>query len=415
MRLKNSIKTSFTGLKTNRSRSALTILGIVIGITAIILVVSVGQGAQDLILNQIQALGSKTIVVLPGREPSGPTDPSVIDSLFSDSLKEREMKALENKSNAPYVKNIMPIVFGAESGIYEGETFRLTMIGTSELAVEIFDLSPEEGGFFTADDIRGRTDVAVIGSKVKEELFGQSQAPGERIKIKGRNFRVIGVLPTKGQVSFFNFDETVLVPYTTAQTYVFGIKHFNRLVVEAESEEFINQTVKDIEITLRNLHNITDESKDDFFIETQADIAERVSTVTNILTLFLATIAAISLLVGGIGIMNIMLVSVTERTREIGLRKAVGATGKNILLQFLLEAVFLTATGGIIGIVLGSTLSFAVSVVLSQFVGLNWTFSFPFFAAFLGFLVSSLIGLAFGIYPARQASLKSPIEALRYE
>ncbi|MBI5787002.1 MAG: ABC transporter permease [Candidatus Niyogibacteria bacterium] len=415
MRLKNSIQTSFAGLKTNRSRSALTILGIVIGITAIILVVSVGQGAQDLILNQIQALGSKTIVVLPGREPSGPTDPSVIDSLFSDSLKEREMKALENKSNAPFVKNIMPIVFGAESGIYEGETFRLTMIGTSELAAEIFDLSPEEGGFFTADDIRGRTDVAVIGSKVKEELFGQSQALGERIKIKGRNFRVIGILPTKGQVSFFNFDETVLVPYTTAQTYVFGIKHFNRLVVEAESEEFINQTVKDIEITLRNLHNITDESKDDFFIETQADIAERVSTVTNILTLFLATIAAISLLVGGIGIMNIMLVSVTERTREIGLRKAVGATSKNILLQFLLEAVFLTATGGVIGIALGSALSFAVSVVLSRFIGLNWTFSFPFFAAFLGFLVSSLVGLAFGIYPARQASLKSPIEALRYE
>ncbi|OGZ29440.1 MAG: hypothetical protein A2931_01505 [Candidatus Niyogibacteria bacterium RIFCSPLOWO2_01_FULL_45_48] len=411
----HTAKTALNGLKTNRSRSALTILGIVIGITAIILVVSVGQGAQDLILGQIQALGSKTIVVLPGREPSGPTDPSIVDSLFSDSLKERELKALQNKSNAPYVKNIMPIIFGTDSGVYEGETFRLTILGVSELASEIFDLTPKEGNFFTAEDVKGRTDVAVIGSKVKDELFGASDAVGERIKIKGRNFRVIGVLPSKGQVSFFNFDETVLVPYTTAQTYVFGIKHFNRLVVEAESEDKIDQTVSDIEITLRNLHGITDPKKDDFFIETQADIAERVSTVTNILTLFLATIAAISLLVGGIGIMNIMLVSVTERTREIGLRKAVGATEKNILMQFLLEAVFLTVTGGIIGVILGALLSFAVAIVLSQFVGLSWTFNFPFLAAFLGFVVSALVGLVFGLYPAREASKKSPIEALRYE
>ncbi len=415
MRFIHTAKTALTGLKTNKSRSALTILGIVIGITAIILVVSVGQGAQDLILGQIQALGSKTIVVLPGREPSGPTDPTIIDSLFSDSLKEREMKAIQNKSNAPYIKNIMPIVFGADSGVYEGETFRLTMLGVSELASDIFDLVPKEGNFFTEEDVKSRTDVAVIGSKVKDELFGASDAVGQRLKIKGRNFRVIGVLPSKGQVSFFNFDETVLVPYTTAQTYIFGIKHFNRLVVEAESEDKIDQTVSDIEITLRNLHGITDPAKDDFFIETQADIAERVSTVTNILTLFLATIAAISLLVGGIGIMNIMLVSVTERTREIGLRKAVGATEKNILAQFLLEAVFLTTTGGVIGIILGAALSFAVATALSRFVGLNWTFSFPVLAAFLGFVVSAMVGLTFGLYPAREASKKNPIEALRYE
>ena len=415
MRFQHTAKTAFIGLQTNKSRSVLTILGIVIGITAVILVVSIGQGAQDLILGQLQALGSKTIVVLPGREPSGPTDPSIVDSLFSDSLKEREMQALKNKSNAPFLKNIMPIVFGAESSVYQGETFRLTLLGVSELATDIFDLAPEEGNFLTEEDIKSRADVAVIGSKVRDELFGPSEAIGERIKIKGRNFRVIGVLPSKGQVSFFNFDETVLVPYSTAQTYIFGIKHFNRLVVEAESEAVIDQTVQDIEITLRNLHGITDPDKDDFFIETQADIAARVSTVTNILTLFLATIAAISLLVGGIGIMNIMLVSVTERTREIGLRKAVGATEKNILNQFLLEAIFLTAIGGVVGVILGAGLSLSVAVVLSQFVGLNWTFSFPTIAALVGFVVSALVGLIFGLYPARQASLKNPIEALRYE
>ena len=175
------------------------------------------------------------------------------------------------------------------------------------------------------------------------------------------------------------------------------------------------QTVEDIKTTLRNSHNITDPEKDDFFVETQADAMEMVGTIMNILTLFLAAIAAISLLVGGVGIMNIMLVSVTERTREIGLRKAVGATGKDILNQFLSEAVILTATGGLIGVTLGAVLSFVTAFALSRFAGLNWEFTFPTVAALLGLGVSALIGLVFGIYPARKASLKSPIEALRYE
>ncbi len=412
MTLKNSLKTAVSGLKTRKSRSALTILGIVIGITAIILIMSLGKGAQDLILSQIQGLGSKTIVVVPGRQPKGPSD---FAQVLSDSLKESDFEALKNRTNVPTLKSIMPIVFGADSAAYQAETYRLTIFGASQLATEIFDIYPEEGEFISEEDAKSQTNVVVIGSKVKEELFGSSSALGEKIKIKDRNFRIIGILPKKGQISFFNFDEMALVPYTTAQKYIFGIKYFHRFVIEASSEREIDRTVRDVQATLRDSHGIADPSKDDFFIETQVDLAARLGTVTNVLTLFLSAVAAISLLVGGIGIMNIMLVSVTERTREIGLRKAVGATDKDILVQFLLEAVILTVTGGIIGIALGVLMSFASSLVLSRVVGLSWQFSFPVTAAILGVGVAAFVGLVFGLYPAGRAAKLDPIEALRYE
>jgi putative ABC transport system permease protein len=194
-----------------------------------------------------------------------------------------------------------------------------------------------------------------------------------------------------------------------------GIKYFNRIIVEADSEANVNLTAEDIKITLRNSHNITDPDKDDFFVETQADAMKTVGTITNVLTLFLISVAAISLIVGGVGIMNIMLVSVTERTREIGLRKALGATRKNILTQFLLESITLTTIGGVIGILLGASFSFLASLVLSRYLALNWSFTFPLSASIIGIAVSAAVGLIFGLYPARQAAKKSPIEALRYE
>ncbi|MBU6414960.1 ABC transporter permease [Patescibacteria group bacterium] len=408
----HTFKTALTGLKTHKSRSALTILGIVIGITSIILIMSVGQGAQNLILGQIQGLGSRTIAVIPGREPSGPSD---FAQIFSDSLKERDLTLLMRKDKAPTVAEVMPIVFGGQTASYGSETYRLTLFGASDLISKIFDLYPAQGAFFTEEDIRGRADVVVIGSKVKDKLFGQSDALGERIRIGGRNLRIIGILPKKGQVSFFNFDEMALMPYTTAQQYIFGIKYFHRFIVEANADDAVLQTVRDITSTLRESHNITDSAKDDFFVQTSADLASRLATITNVLTLLLVSVAAVSLLVGGIGIMNIMLVSVTERTREIGLRKALGATDRDIMRQFLFEAVMLTAVGGVIGILLGAFLSFATALVLSRVVGLSWTFSFPVSAALIGFVVAAGVGLAFGLYPARQASQKSPIEALRYE
>ncbi len=412
MLLRYSFLTAVRGLRTNKSRSALTILGIVIGITAIILVMSLGRGAQTLILSQIQGMGSRTIVVIPGREPRGPSDAAQI---FSDSLKPKDFAAIRRRENVPTAADVMPLIFGGEAASFGSETYRLTIFGASELIAPMFDLTTAAGSFFTADDVRSRADVVVIGAKVKRELFGAADAVGEKIKIKGRNLRVAGVLPAKGQVSFFNFDETAIVPYPTAQQYIFGIKHFHRFIISAASEAGLTRTVRDLEATLRESHGITDPEKDDFFVETQADLAARFSAITSVLTLFLAAVAAISLVVGGIGIMNIMLVAVTERTREIGLRKAVGATERDILTQFLFESTLLTGIGGIVGILLGLLLAFGSAVALRRAVGLAWTFVVPVPAVILGVGVSTLVGVVFGLYPASKAARKNPIEALRYE
>ena len=407
-----SLKTAIAGLKTNRSRSALTILGIVIGITAIMLVMSLGQGAQNLILGEIQGIGAKTIAVVPGQHPTGLASAL---ATFADSLKNRDLGLLQNKANVPYAAKIMPLVFGSEVAAYANNTYRPTIYGVTDFFAQIYDIYPDQGRLFNEDEVKSYADVAVIGSKVKDKLFGNDEALNQKIKIKSRNFRVVGILGKKGQSAFVNFDDAAIIPYTTAQQYIFGIKYFNRLIVEADSETNIDKTVQDIKITLRNSHNITDPDKDDFFVETQAQAMAIVGTVTNVLTYFLAAVAAISLIVGGVGIMNIMLVAVTERTREIGLRKSLGATRRDILTQFLLEAVTLTATGGIIGIALGGIFSFLISFILTKVLGLNWPFVFPLFAAALGVGVATVIGLVFGLYPARQAAKKSPMEALRYE
>jgi putative ABC transport system permease protein len=412
MTYKHTLKIALTGLATNRSRSALTILGIVIGITAIMLVVSLGAGAQALILGQVQGLGTNTIAVVPGREPTGPSD---VTSIFSDSLKSKDVIALSNKTNVPGLKSIMPVVFGSESTLFESNTYQVSIFGGTELLAEIFDLHPVEGNFFDQNDVLSRSDVVVIGSKVADHLFDGNDPLNQKIKIKGRNFRVVAVLPPTGGGSLFNFDDMALVPYTTAQDYILGNKYFNRLVIEAADGADVNAVAEDVRLTLRESHNITDPAKDDFFVSTQKDLADRLKTITSALTWFLIAVASIALFVGGVGIMNIMLVAVTERTREIGLRKALGATDRDILSQFLLEAVLLTAIGGVVGIILGSSLSFIITIGLSKGLGVSWQFVFPWGGAALGFGVSALVGLIFGGYPAQQASRKSPIEALRYE
>jgi len=412
MTLGYQLRTAITGLKTNKFRSFLTILGIVIGIMAIIFLMSTGRAAQNLILNQIQGMGSKTIVVLPGREPKSPSDAA---QLFSESLKEKDLTAIEKKANVPTLDTVMPVVFGAETAQYESDIYRLTIFGCTDAMQRLFDLYPDVGNFFTEEEIRAKASVVVIGSKVKEKLFGDGDALGKNIKIKGKSLRVIGILPQKGQVSFFNFDEVAMVPYTTAQQYIFGIKHFHRLFIQSISESTVNETASDIQTTLRESHNITDPEKDDFYIQTQVDLANRLGTITTALTLFLVAVASVSLIVAGIGIMNIMLVSVTERTREIGLRKALGATEKDILLQFLFESVVLTGFGGLTGIILGTIISFVASLIIGKIVGMGWEYSFPLAPTIIGLFVSVFVGLIFGIYPARKAAEKSPMEALRYE
>jgi putative ABC transport system permease protein len=360
----------------------------------------------------VQSIGSKVIAIIPGREPKGPTD---FLSTFTDSLKDKDIESLLQKNNVPHAAHVMPIVFGSQTAAYENETYRPTILGVTDFFADIYNIYPEEGRVFTEDETKSFADVAVIGSRVKNELFGADDALEKKIKIKGKNFRVIGILPKKGQISFLNFDEVAFIPYTTARQYIFGIKYFNRIVVEADAEDAVAETVDDIKTTLRNNHGITDSAKDDFFVQTQAQALETVSSITNVLKLFLAAIAAISLVVGGIGIMNIMLVSVTERTKEIGLRKALGATEQDLLIQFLLEATILTVLGGIVGITLGTGFSFAISLVLTNILGLAWLFSFPLQAVFLGVGVAAVVGFVFGIYPAWRAAKLNPVDALRYE
>ncbi len=413
MIIKHNIKAALIALKINKFRAGLTILGIVIGIASVTLVMSLGQGAQDLILNQVRGLGAKIIFITPGREPKGPTD--FAGELMISSLKEKEVEALKKKANVPHLTKASPVVMETITASYGSRAYRGAAIGGTELLAQIYEIFPEEGALFTEEDVRNRAEVVVIGSKAKEELFGENETLGQRIKIKGRNFRVVGILPKKGPGSLINFDEIMVVPYTTAQQYIFGTKHFQHIIIEVDSEKNVPQTVEDIKITLRNLHNITDPEKDDFYIQTQEDVTNQVGMVSNVLTYFLAAVAGISLLVGGIGVMTIMLVSVTERTSEIGLRKALGATNKNILNQFIAEALLLTMSGGALGIIAGYLLSFLASLFLRRFLEVDWPFVFPLYAALAGFLTATLIGFIFGLYPAHQASLKSPIEALRYE
>ena len=410
MKLRYSIKTAVTGLTTHKSRSALTIVGIVIGITSIILVMSLGQGAQNLILGQVKGLGATTVIVLPGKISFGP---SMASQTMNDSLKEKDLNLIKNKTNVPHAKYVMPMVVGAGKAVYGSNVYQVSVFGSGELVPQIFSLNPDKGTFFSDQDVQSLSSVVVIGYKVKQHLFDGDDAVGQKIRIKNNTFKVIGVLPEKGSSS--SFDDSVFMPYTTVQQYITGTKYYSRIVVETDTEANLKSTVQDVTITLRNSHNITDPAKDDFSVTTSADVAATLSTITDALTAFLAAVAAISLVVGGIGIMNIMLVSVTERTREIGLRKAIGATGKDILTQFLLEAVILTASGGIIGIILGASLSYVISIILTSVIKLDWSFVFPWSAAILGVVVAGLVGLVFGIYPANQASKKSPMEALRYE
>ncbi len=414
MSLGFTFKVALESLVRHKTRSALTILGIIIGITSIVVIVAVGKGAEGLISNEITSLGADLIWIEPGREPEGPTD--FTTTLLSNTLKTRDIEALQRKSNVPGLLNIAPAVVVPGSVSYMGETYKPTIMGWSgEFFAKVFDIYPEEGYYFDEVSIKNNEKSAVIGAKVKDELFGESDAIGRNIRIRDKNFRVIGILPDKGQITFFDVGELVLIPYTTAQSQLLGTDYYNEVWITAESVEAIPQTIEDIQQTLREMHGITNPEKDDFYILTQQNLLDQVSSILDIITALLGSIVAISLVVGGVGVMNIMLVSVTERTREIGLRKAVGATEKNITNQFLMESVILTAIGGVLGIAFGVLLSLATTAIFSRVVGVSWEFSFPLSASVLGLAVAAAVGLIFGIYPAKQAAKKSPMDALRYE
>lgn len=413
MKLYSQLKIAIKGLQTHKSRSALTILGIVIGITSIILVMAIGNGAQDLILDQIRGMGTRTISVEPGRMPQGLSD---FAEVYTESLKDREADAIKNKNNVRGDNEVSPFVYMNETVSYGNEKMRTMIEGADQLWMDILDINVEEGVMFTEEDIKQMSRVAVIGHNVKEELFGDSDAIGERVKIKDQNIKIIGVLPPIGVKMMMNIDDIITMPYTTVQKVLMGISHYHAILVRAESEDMVPGIVQDIKDTIREMHNITDPDKDDFHVGTMEDAMQTIGSVTSALALLLIAIAAISLVVGGVGIMNIMLVSVTERTREIGLRKAIGATRQDIITQFLMESIILTTIGGIVGITLGAALAWIIGWGIREFGGfVSWQFHFPISAVFLGIGVAGSVGLIFGLYPAKKAANKSPIEALRYE
>ncbi|HEY4475502.1 MAG TPA: ABC transporter permease [Candidatus Paceibacterota bacterium] len=414
MKFRDALKTASLGIRHARVRSLLTMLGIVIGIASVILLMSVGRSAQELIIKEVEGIGSNLIFVHPGAtRGSRFSSPPSVQGVVIKTLTERDALALRRE---PSVSRVAPEVRGRARVIFENNDLETTFEGTNADFFTVRNFKVERGNPFTVTDVQSFRRVAVIGSELAETLFGLRDPIAKQIRLKGIAFTIIGVLEEKGVGPFgIDQDNLIIIPITIAQKQLLGIDYYNDLSIQANADYTIDFVKTRITAVLRSSHGITNPDKDDFSIHTQEDALSILGNITSILTVFLTAIASISLIVGGIGIMNIMLVSVVERTKEIGLRKAIGATQKDILLQFLLEAMMLTVVGGLTGILFGALLTTGVYFVLVNVLPGGWVFALPLQAVGLAVLVSGLTGIVFGIYPARQASRKNPIDALRYE
>ena len=390
-------------------------LGIIIGISSVILLLSIGTSAQNYILNQVQSIGSNLVFVIPGAtKGSRFASPASVQGIIIKTLNEQDLNSFQKE---PSIKRATAQVNGQAKAIYGNNDATVTYQGTTGDFFPIRNFKVTDGIIFTNSDVQSFNHVAVIGSSLATTLFGASEPVGKQIRLQNLTFTVIGVLEKKGLGPLgIDQDNLVLMPISVAEKQLLGIDYYTALTIEGNDTytiEFVKSRMTSI---LRQNHNIPDPSKDDFTIRTQEDSLALLGNITSVLTLFLAAIASISLVVGGIGIMNIMLVSVIERTKEIGLRMAVGATSRDIMQQFLIESVILTFLGGAIGIFIGALFVVLTYLGISTFSPeTGWTFALPMSAILLGVSVSTLTGIVFGIYPARQAAKKNPIEALRYE
>jgi putative ABC transport system permease protein len=392
-------------LARNKMRSGLTMLGIVIGVAAVIATVALGQGAGGQMQSTVAALGSNMLMVFPGSVNRGGLQ---VGAGQTKSLVVDDENAI--RENVPDVEAVAGAVQISTQVVWESNNWYTQVMGSDPDYFQVRAWTIGAGSVFDDEDIEKASNVAIIGETVRRKLFGAVNPIGQVIRIKNLPFRVIGLLAAKGSSGFGqDQDDIVLVPLTTAQRKIVGITWLNMILVSATSQGVSDVVQHDIIALLRDRHRIQPGSLDDFQVQSMAEFANTLKAITGTLTLLLGAVASVALLVGGIGIMNIMLVSVTERTREIGIRIAIGATEADVQLQFLIEAVLLSVAGGVVGIIVGEVASLIVDLALS------WTFSISISAVSMAVVFSMTIGIAFGYYPARRASRLNPIEALRYE
>ena len=413
MRFSDPIRVAYKSLAASKLRFFLTVLGIVIGVAAVIMVMGIGASAQGLVLSQVEKVGSDLIGILPGAsEESGP--PASAFGIVTTTLTNNDLEALRKRNSVPHLEAVSGYVSGSGTIEFGSESFETSFQGVSPDMIEVENMSIASGRFFFPEEESDLARVVVLGSERATDLFPGRDPVGETVTLKDVPFKVVGVLEERGSAAFSSPDSLVYVPLETAQKLLLGINYLNFARGKVDDPKSIDQTISDVEILLRDRHNLDEDEESDFSVRSTAAALEALTSVTDILKYFLIAIASISLLVGGIGIMNSMLIAVSQRIREIGLRKAVGARPSHIIRQFLIEASFVTLVGGAIGIILGITLTFVASVII-KVLGYEWEFIVPPFSIILGFVVSVVIGITFGIYPALKASKVSAMEALRYE
>ena len=402
----NLIKSAFKTIKQNKFRTFLTMLGIIIGVTSVIIMLAIGQGSKENIQTTISSMGSNMLMIHPGAEQMGGMR---MDRSLSQTLKLKDYEALKSKSK--YLKYISPSVSSSGQVIYGNSNWPTQIIGynTEGMAIKKYEL--ESGEMFTEKDVTTSAKYVVIGQTIVENLFADGEDPvGKVIRFNKIPFIVKGVLKSKGSNTFGqDQDDIMIAPYTTIQKRILAVTYFNEIIMSSTSENTSEAAMVEIEEIMRESHKLNANEESDFTVRSQQELITAISSTSEMMTALLVTIAAFSLLVGGIGIMNIMYVSVKERTREIGLRLSVGAKSRDILKQFLLEAVLISVTGGIIGLLLGLVGSWFVTYFL------NWPVLITWISILLSFMVCSFTGIFFGWYPAYKASKLDPINALRYE
>lgn len=401
------IEETFFAVLANKVRSSLTVLGIIIGISSVVAMISIGQGATSDISKNIQSLGSNLLVVMPGSQRG--IGSQVRGGMGSAStLVLEDAEAIAEQVN--YIEAVASEVSTRKQIIVKGENTNTSIYGVTMDYAEVKNIEMETGSFMTDQNVKKNSKVAVLGPDTRNDLFGENVNPiGQKIKIEKMEFTVIGVTKSKGGTGFGSSDDLIYIPLSTAQRYLTGSDSVSSINIQVEKEDLMTSVEEQITNLLLVRHNIANTLNADFSIMNQADILNTMSDVTGTLTLLLGAIAGISLIVGGIGIMNMMLTTVTERTREIGLRKSLGAKNKDITFQFLAEAVSLTFVGGFIGIILG----WVAAILVTKFSGMTTLVTA--WSVFLAFGISAAIGIIFGYYPARRAASLNPIEALRYE